>query len=267
MLAGGVAPTPEFRVTSLVRRSVLALATAAVPALAAAQQAAPLPLKHTPTSTVAEITAADLMTRLYIFADDSMMGREAGTPGGIRGTEYIASELKKLGLKPAGDNGTYFQDVPLVKRAPDGDKSSLSVDGSTLVWGTDFLFTAIGELTPMSNAPVVFGGVFGDSAGISGDAAKGKFIVFAPARPGAGGGQRAMMASLGKYAGAAGIAMISGFPTIPPAMANAQRTPRIMLPGAPLGAGLPSAIITLTPSAAAKLLGTPVDSAMVGMGS
>ena len=38
-------------------------------------------LKHSARPTSADITAADLMTRLYVFADDSMQGREAGTPG------------------------------------------------------------------------------------------------------------------------------------------------------------------------------------------
>ena len=42
------------------------------------------PLKHRPKPTSPEISPADLMTRLYIFADDSMLGREAGTEGNVR---------------------------------------------------------------------------------------------------------------------------------------------------------------------------------------
>ena len=48
------------------------------------------------------ITPLDLMTRLYKFADDSMMGRLAGTPWNDKGTDYIAAEVKRLGLTPAG---------------------------------------------------------------------------------------------------------------------------------------------------------------------
>src|SRR5690348_8244616 len=40
-----------------------------------------LPLKHMPEPTSPAISAGDLMTRLYVFADDSMMGRETGTRG------------------------------------------------------------------------------------------------------------------------------------------------------------------------------------------
>lgn len=61
--------------------------------------------------TVASITPADLRTRLYIYADDSMMGREAGTAGDMMATAYIAAEARRMGLEPAGDNGTYFQEI------------------------------------------------------------------------------------------------------------------------------------------------------------
>src|SRR5438105_9281111 len=78
-----------------------------------------LPLKHAPKSTTQAITADDAMTRLYIFADDSMMGRRAGEPGGLKGTAYIEREVRRLGLTPAGDSGTFFQWVPLITRAVD----------------------------------------------------------------------------------------------------------------------------------------------------
>jgi hypothetical protein len=52
------------------------------------------------------------MTRLYVFADDSMQGRAMGTPGYRRATDYVAAELARLGLRPAGDEGSYFQVLP-----------------------------------------------------------------------------------------------------------------------------------------------------------
>src|SRR3954463_9261027 len=124
-------------------------ATVAAPFLAGAQQApAPvtivpqpattLPLKHAPAQTTAAITAADLMTRLYIFADDSMMGREAGTLGNVKGTDYIAREVQRLGLKPAGDKGTYFQTIPMKTRAID-PASTLSFGGASLAFGTEWV--------------------------------------------------------------------------------------------------------------------------------
>ena len=97
-----------MKVPHAVRAMSFALASATVAACA------PQPAVQTaagPGRTVADITPADLRTRLYIYADDSMQGREAGTIGDYKATAYIASELARMGLEPAGDNGTYFQDI------------------------------------------------------------------------------------------------------------------------------------------------------------
>src|SRR5689334_10299374 len=87
------AQTEEFVVAisiSAVSRLVVPAALMFVQASAAAQQASgSLPLKHAPQPTTAAITPADLLTRLYIFADDSMMGREVGTPYHLKATAYI----------------------------------------------------------------------------------------------------------------------------------------------------------------------------------
>jgi hypothetical protein len=89
----------------------------------------PLPLKHAPQPTSEAISGADLMTRLYIFADDSMMGRETGTEGHIRATNYLEREVRAMGLKPAGDKGTFFQNLPVVLRALD-PKSTIAAQGA-----------------------------------------------------------------------------------------------------------------------------------------
>ena len=95
--------------------SVRSLVSVALAAGASALQAqkTELPLKHAPWPTTPAITPADLMTRLYVFADDSMMGREVGTPNHLRATAYIERELRRIGLKPGGDSGTFFQNIPV----------------------------------------------------------------------------------------------------------------------------------------------------------
>src|SRR6185369_16586894 len=82
---------------------------------------------HAPRPTSAAITEEDLKTRLYIVADDSMEGREAGTRGGARANAYLVRELTRLGLTPAGDNGTFLQTIPLSRREPD-TTSTLRID-------------------------------------------------------------------------------------------------------------------------------------------
>lgn len=49
------------------------------------------------------------------LASDRLEGRGPGTRGEELTTDHIAAEFQKAGLKPIGENGTYFQRVPLVR--------------------------------------------------------------------------------------------------------------------------------------------------------
>jgi membrane dipeptidase len=46
------------------------------------------------------------------LASDEFQGRKSGTPEYRRAAEYVAAEMEKAGLKPGGENGTWFQEVP-----------------------------------------------------------------------------------------------------------------------------------------------------------
>lgn len=70
---------------------------------------------HTTPTPVAVITQRDLETRLRAFADDSMMGREAGTIWNVKATDWVAEQFRALGLEPMGENATYFQTVPDIR--------------------------------------------------------------------------------------------------------------------------------------------------------
>ncbi|HEY0777203.1 MAG TPA: M28 family peptidase, partial [Gemmatirosa sp.] len=178
------------RIGALTAAAALATAPLTLAPVAARAQAAAdavpapapaLPLKHAPQPTTAAITAADLMTRLYIFADDSMMGREAGTLGNVKGTDYIASEVRRFGLKPAGENGTYFQTLPFKTRSID-PTSAIALGGTgapaRLVAGTDWA-AASNKSVSLHDMPVVYGGTLGDSASmIAADQTAGKLVVF-----------------------------------------------------------------------------------------
>jgi hypothetical protein len=66
-----------------------------------------------PARTVTAITPADVRARIYLIADDSMLGRQAGYAGNFKMTKYLAAEVARLGLEPGGENGSYFQTVPI----------------------------------------------------------------------------------------------------------------------------------------------------------
>src|SRR5689334_1384649 len=170
------------RTTLAIIPSLLLVAVAACahnPSQAADDTSAgALPRTHAPRPTTAGITSADLMTRLYIFSDDSMEGRRAGSPGSARANAYIERELRRMGLQPAGENG-YYQDVPLVTRGYDAT-AALTVDGgAALKYGSDFLPT-IGRGTPraLDGAQVIYGGAFGDDSSLTPEQVSGKLVIF-----------------------------------------------------------------------------------------
>ena len=57
----------------------------------------------------ASIRSEDAKRHVCALADDALEGREGGSRGGRAAGSYIISHLEKLGLEPAGDNGSYYQ--------------------------------------------------------------------------------------------------------------------------------------------------------------
>ncbi|HUJ16113.1 MAG TPA: M28 family peptidase [Thermoanaerobaculia bacterium] len=60
------------------------------------------------------------------LASDLLEGRGPGTRGDDLAMQYIAAQFESYGLEPAGDNGTYYQRVPLLGVTMDASKTSLS---------------------------------------------------------------------------------------------------------------------------------------------
>jgi hypothetical protein len=171
-----------------VRSFSLSIVAVVVPTLLAAQNPKTQPTTHTPKPTAAAITAADLETRLYIYAADSMEGRETGTRGHVRATDYIAAQVKALGLEPMGDNGTYFQNVPVIRRSLD-PASTISAPGVTLHGGTDFIATGRGNVRSLGEVQIIYGGVQSDTTpGLTPEMVRGKVIAYRAA-PGSGRGR------------------------------------------------------------------------------
>jgi hypothetical protein len=109
------------------RRSGAATATSPTAAAAASRQVAE------------RITAAQLRDYLTFIASDEMEGRDTPSRGLNTAAKFIAFNLSRLGLKPAGDNGTYFQRIALRRYKIDGEKTRAEVGGQTFVFGNDFL--------------------------------------------------------------------------------------------------------------------------------
>ncbi len=61
------------------------------------------------------------------LADDQLEGRETGTRGYDLAADYVAKRFAAIGLKPAGENGGFFQTVPLLKATREADGAALTV--------------------------------------------------------------------------------------------------------------------------------------------
>src|SRR5688572_21615587 len=88
----------------------------------------------TPTSTSdgpaeQEIQQSTLKAHLRMLSHDLMEGRAPSTRGGNLAAEYLATQLAAMGIEPAGENGSYFQQVPIVEAVVDRS-FTLSVPGN-----------------------------------------------------------------------------------------------------------------------------------------
>lgn len=85
------------------------------------------------------ITAARLKEHLSVVASDAMEGRDTPSRGLDETAKYIADDLKRLGLKPAGDDGTYFQRIALKRDKIDHARTNFALGGQTYKFGDDYL--------------------------------------------------------------------------------------------------------------------------------
>lgn len=134
-----------------------------------------------------------IRTHMRILANDSLRGRKPGTPGFAMAASYVETQFRKLGLKPAGENNSYRQNVPLRRWQVREENSSLALIANgreqPLVYGKQFIFSpAPDHATSALTAPVVFVG-YGVSApelgydDYSGVDVTGKIVAFLNGAP------------------------------------------------------------------------------------
>ena len=125
---------------------------------------------------------------MRFLADELLEGRRTGTRGHEIAAKFMASEFEAMGLEPAGENGTYFQNVPLRSMRPDELQTTFSIvrggKEQALIFRQDFLAARDPGRTNISvEAPVVYVGFgvtapeqgYDDYAGVE---AKGKIVAY-----------------------------------------------------------------------------------------
>jgi Peptidase family M28 len=106
--------------------------------LAATLTAAQAHAQGMANAAVESITTSDMATRIGIISDDSMMGRDTPSPGLERAAAYVIGEFQRLGLRPAGGNGTYVQRFGVTRWALDTAGSRLRLRSGGLERVADF---------------------------------------------------------------------------------------------------------------------------------
>jgi len=158
------------------------LAMTAVLAMVGAPAAAQMPRTAAPlTRAAATITGSDVARRVTIIAHDSMLGRDTPSRGLEMTAQYVADEFKRFGLKPGGENGTYFQRYPIITAKLDMAASHVGfmTGGNSVHVTFDRAARWRGGSAPkgeLSGGALLVGGTL-DPAGLDASQAKDKFVV------------------------------------------------------------------------------------------
>jgi hypothetical protein len=102
-----------------------------------------------------QITAAQLKDYLYFVASDEMEGRDTPSRGLDITAKFIAANLSRWGLKPAGDNGTYFQRIAMQRVKLDSAGTRAEINGQAFSFGEDLIAQPIAGT---ASAPLVYVG-------------------------------------------------------------------------------------------------------------
>jgi hypothetical protein len=138
-----------------MRKAIYLLLLLAICGDTAAQKKKPVANAGSQPPALSAIKEADLKKDLYAMAADHFRGREAGTLDELKVSMWWADELRKAGLEPAGDDGTYFQYFNLYRNRI-SSSSTITINNTPLQLWRDVLVT---QTAPARlSLPVVFVG-------------------------------------------------------------------------------------------------------------
>lgn len=149
--------------------------------------------KKTETETQVSVDQNLIRAHLEFLADDLLEGRDTGSRGYEMAAHYVTSEFKKIGLQPAGDNGTFQQRVPFRKTYLNQQTTSavIEIDGKSITLDYPEQYMMGGDATATQSkvtAEAVFVGYglvadefnHNDYAGLD---VEGKIVVALTGRP------------------------------------------------------------------------------------
>jgi hypothetical protein len=227
-----------------------ALATTALVALIAAPAAArpaartDMPAKTAPKPAPMDADTAAWWARIASLSSDAMRGRDTGSADYVRAATMVADAFRVAGLRPAGENGSYLQAVPIHEVRVTTTGTNFAISGpkgrTPLRFLHDISVRASTALPAMLDAPLSFGGYCGAAAVT--EAARGTVLVcFAGRRAGMPGNAERSAAAIAH--GAVGLINIDdiGFSIEPPRWPEAYaRSLTLATAPAPMAVEIPT---------------------------
>jgi hypothetical protein len=125
--------------TALVLASLLVTTFPATYAQRAADKSKKAAAAVTTQRGVDTISANQIKDYLTFIASDEMEGRDTPSRGLDTTAKFLALNLARWGLKPAGDTGSFFQGIDLRRDRADNGQTKVEINGRTLAAGTDYL--------------------------------------------------------------------------------------------------------------------------------
>jgi hypothetical protein len=107
---------------------------------------------------VPEYAAADIGRHVKYLCRDELEGRFTGSRGERLATAYIAAYMERLGLKPAGDDGSWFQPFEFTSGVALGSDNLLTGQGKSYQVDKDWRPLSFSGTGEFKSAPLVFAG-------------------------------------------------------------------------------------------------------------
>ncbi|MFP4624788.1 MAG: hypothetical protein ACLFRX_11455, partial [Gemmatimonadota bacterium] len=120
-------------------------------------------------AATATITPEDSRARVAFLSDDALLGRDTPSPGLDAALAYTAAEFLRMGLQPAGDDGTWLQRYPWVRWRvrPEAARLTVAAGGPTAFVDGAGLAVMPAE-TGFAGEPVIVGAVTGEAVRLEG---------------------------------------------------------------------------------------------------
>ncbi len=112
-----------------MKKSAAILVLACAPLLSGQTNQPNRPTSDLPASAQKAMKSIDsekIRATVKYLSDDALEGRGTGQKGGDRAADWIAARFRNYGLVPAGDNGTYFQNVNFYGVTTDGKQTQFA---------------------------------------------------------------------------------------------------------------------------------------------